>query len=76
MTKPKRVSKAAFDRWFTDNYGRPLTDKQISKLYRAKERAESAFVVARMRVDAALESAMAYEDTYSAWLASREANNA
>lgn len=75
MTKPKRVSNSAFDRWFTDTYGKPPTDAQMQKLYRAKARAEAALEIARARVDCALDVVLDYESCKTAWEAAREAGN-
>ncbi len=76
MTKPKRVSKAAFDRWFTDTYGKPPTDAQLEKLHRARIRAEVGSAEARERAGVALELSLTYDSCYDAWLASQEAGNA
>lgn len=75
MKKQQRVSKAAFDRWFTDTYGKPPTDAQLEKLHRERIRAEVVSAEARERAGSALELAMAYEGCYMAWLAAQEASN-
>lgn len=71
----KRVSKAAFDRWYMSHHGKPATEAQIANLYRAKDRAEAALELARTRAQLAIESVMSYEDSLAAWEAAHEAAN-
>lgn len=73
--KKQRVSKAAFDRWFTDTHGKPATEAQIVMLHKKMENTGAALALARMRAQEALESAMLYDKCYAAWLAAREAHN-
>lgn len=75
MKKKKKVSKAAFDRWFVCRHSKPLTDSQIAKLIKARDMAEAELELARTRVDIAMETAFAYEDCHAAWEAAQEACN-
>lgn len=75
MKKQQRVSKAAFELWFNAMYGNVLTDKQIAKLIKERDKAEAALELARTRVDIALEIARSYDDCLAAWQDSREAYN-